>query len=75
MARSSYIYLVMPRTGQVPVGAFTVKHELEKFLDGHGRDVQIFRIRDGLTVKESWMKYNPVEQLDATTLKKMDEEK
>ncbi len=68
MARSSYIWLVMSKT-RVPVAAFTVKHELESFLDKNGRDMQIFRLRDGQTVKLPWMKHEVVEMLDPETLK------
>ncbi len=69
MARSSYLYIVMPPGGGKPLAGFTVKHEMESFLDGHGREVDIFRIRDGQTKKADWMKYELVEQLDPQTLK------
>jgi hypothetical protein len=68
MARSSYIWLVMSKQ-RVPLVAFTVKHELESFLNQHGRDVQIFRIRDGMTVKLPWMKFEIMEMMDPETLK------
>lgn len=68
MARSSYIWVVLSPTS-MPVGAFTVKHELESFLDRTSRDVRLFRIRDGQTQQQPWMKYNLIEQLDPKTLK------
>lgn len=68
MARSSYLWVVLPPGGGKPLAGFTVKHELESFLDGHGRDVEIFRIRDGQTRKADWMKYELVEKLDPVTL-------
>lgn len=46
MARSTYIWLVQDGDGDV-VAAFTVKHELGAWLDKHGPDFLVSRIRDG----------------------------
>lgn len=54
MARSTYIYLV--RSGglldnEIPVAAFTVKHELKSWLERKTPEVRapmhVYRIRDG----------------------------
>lgn len=46
MARASYIYLALD--GVTPVGAFTVKHELIKWLAGNpGRADGVLRLPDG----------------------------
>lgn len=47
MARSNYIYLVT--VSKMPVAAFTVKHELRKYINGREWRVPyvVFRMRDG----------------------------
>ena len=48
MARSTYIYIVID-AWQYPVAAFTVKHEMETYLErGLGPEkYQVLRVRDG----------------------------
>lgn len=49
MARSTYVYVVVPVFGEVPV-AFTVKRELIAWLHRAGDDVlfsRVYRVRDG----------------------------
>lgn len=48
MARSSYIYIVLDSWGQVDA-AFTVKHEMQTYLErGYGPEkCKAIRIRDG----------------------------
>jgi hypothetical protein len=49
MARSSYVYLVTLNTR--PIAAFTVKHELESYLDKERprcpTNLRVARLRDG----------------------------
>ena len=45
MARSSYIYCVF-LNGEL-THAFTVKYEMESILPADGKNVQIFRLKDG----------------------------
>jgi len=47
MARSTYIWFVQDGQGDV-VAAFTVKHELTKWLEANGTNFLVSRIRDGL---------------------------
>ena len=47
MARSSYIYLVTEK--DQPVAAFTVKWEMESWVDRHPGIYRRFRMSDGLS--------------------------
>jgi len=71
MARSSYIYLVRDLDKE-PLAGFTVKHELESWLDGHGRNVLVTRLKDGGGRRQPWMKFDPLTQLDPVTLQPID---
>lgn len=69
MARSSYIYLVQEADTLKPVATFTVKHELESWLDRNGRGFTITRMRDGNPVQHDWQKFPAITPLDPETLK------
>ena len=54
MARASYIYLVMELSIDIPIGAFTVKHEMVTFLKNEAagycmpeRQLSVYRVPDG----------------------------
>lgn len=60
MARSSYIYLVMPVQtlqdgGIIPIAAFTVKHELVSWLMRNmpSDNYRVWRVADGHALKGS----------------------
>lgn len=46
MARSNYVYVVIEQG--IPVAAFTVKYEMERWLGRHGegREFRVWRLRD-----------------------------
>lgn len=46
MARSSYIYLVLDSYSRKMLGAFTVKHEMEKFRERYKLATLVLRFRD-----------------------------
>lgn len=69
MARSSYIYLVQDPDTLKPKASFTVKHELETYLDKTTRQVVVTRLRDGAPVQHEWQKFQPITPLDPETLK------
>jgi hypothetical protein len=47
MARSSYIYVLYGPDATIPLGAFTVKHEMLTFIEHYGQPVFARRYRDG----------------------------
>lgn len=55
MARSSYIYTVIPFAGHAPAAAFTVKHELVTWIKRYfpakpgkfERPIRVYRLPDG----------------------------
>jgi hypothetical protein len=51
------------------VATFTVKHELESWLDRNGRVFTITRMRDGNPVQHDWQKFPAITPLDPETLK------
>lgn len=57
MARSTYVYVVVRGDlfgfGRLPVAAFTVKHELKKWLKGQASPelLRFFRLQDGSTTR------------------------
>lgn len=73
MARSSYIYLVQDPETLRPKASFTVKHELESYLDKTTRQVVVTRLRDGAPVQHHWQKFQAITQLDPETLKPLDD--
>lgn len=46
MARSNYVYVVVPVGAITPIAGFTVKHELLSFLERQAVNLRIWRIRD-----------------------------
>lgn len=59
MARSTYVYVVVDTDGNI-VSAFTVKHEMQSWLNRHKGDHRVWRVRDNDTTH----KYPPVEITD-----------
>lgn len=47
MPRSSYVYVLFDIDGKI-VGAFTVKHEMQKARDTFRYDTMVWRFRDGV---------------------------
>lgn len=48
MARSTYVYVVLLAEDNLPVAAFTVKHELKTWIEMRPSEkYRIFRVRDG----------------------------
>jgi hypothetical protein len=45
MARSTYVYVIMD--GSLPVAGFTVKHEMNTWLERNPGDYVIYRLSDG----------------------------
>ncbi|MET0415791.1 MAG: hypothetical protein ABW022_07200 [Actinoplanes sp.] len=59
MARATFIWLVQDTQGDV-IAAFTVKHELSKWLEAHGINFLVSRIKDGLHSRaEQAVQLNP----------------
>lgn len=58
MARSQYIWIVQDHEEEIVTG-FTVKHELGSWLDKHGRDFLVSRVRDGSFGSGSAVRLNP----------------
>lgn len=58
MARSNYIWAVQDGTGAV-VAAFSVKHELQSWLDQQDRLLLVTRVRDGSRADSQPTQLNP----------------
>ncbi|UGA46817.1 hypothetical protein HU230_0012540 [Bradyrhizobium quebecense] len=51
MARSTNIYVVVPKGCMTPIAAFTVKPDLRRYLGGCA-NVRVWHITDGFTVRK-----------------------
>jgi hypothetical protein len=47
MARSSNVYVVVPKDCMTPIAGFTVKHELMDFLSTRAVKFRVWRVSDG----------------------------
>ena len=48
MARSTYVYVVISNDDGLPKAGFTVKHEMNTWLERNQGDYTIWRLSDGL---------------------------
>lgn len=47
MARADNVYVVIPKGGMTPIAGFTVKWELQMWLDHQAVKHKVYRIADG----------------------------